>query len=179
MDGGPEDLAVVHEYQREIADLGVRESLEPLGLVVPIDVEPPIGHVVSRQEGLDLVAPLRPAVPDYPHVSGVLRMRLLPVAQEVVDDGVQALGRWVPWLEQVVVEADVVDRLDGDVRVGIRSEQEELGVGGVTPCLLEHLDARHLRHPLIGSDQSDRLPRSASSATTLSASAPDVARTMR
>ncbi len=112
--------------------------------------------MVSRQEGLDLVAPLRPAVPDHPQVSGVPWVLLVPVAQQVVDDGVQPLRRWVPRLEQVVIEADVVDRPDGDIGVGISGEQEELGVGCVTPGLLEHLDARHLRHPLIAGDQSDR-----------------------
>ena len=41
------------------------------------------------------------------------------------------LGR-VPRLEQVVVEADVVDRLDRHVGVGVRGEQDELGVGRLT-----------------------------------------------
>ena len=95
---GPEGFAVGHEYQREVVDLGVREPLEPLGLVVPIDVEPPIGHVVAREEGLELVAALGPAVPDHLNVSAVLRVRPLPVAQQVVDYGVQALSRWIPWL---------------------------------------------------------------------------------
>jgi hypothetical protein len=40
-------------------------------------------------------------------------MGVAPVAEEVVEDRVQPLGRRVPRLEQVVVEADVVDRLDG------------------------------------------------------------------
>ena len=134
----------------------MRQPPEPLRLVVALEVEPAVGDVVAGEEGLDLVAPLRPAVPDHPHASGVLGVRLLPVAQQVVEDGVQPLLRRVPRLEQVVVEADVVDRLDRDVRVGVRGEQDELGVGCVTPGLLEELDAGHLRHPLIGGDQSDR-----------------------
>ncbi len=153
---GPKNFALGHDHQREIVDCSMRKLLEPLGLVVPIDVEPAIGHVVAREERLQLVAPLRPAMPDHSNVSGVLRVRLLPVAQQVVDHGVQPLCRWVPRFEQVVVEADVVDRPDRDVGVGIRREQEKLRVGRVPPGLTEHLDARHVRHPLIGGDQSDR-----------------------
>ncbi len=96
-------------------------------------------------------------MPDDPHVGRVLGIGLLPVAEQIVDDGIQPILGRIPWLEQVVVQADVVDRLDGDVGVGVRREQQELRPRSVDASLLEHLDARHLRHSLVSSDQRDRL----------------------
>ena len=115
------------------SSLRLGQRLQPLALGVPVDVDPAVGDVVAGEEGLDLVAALRPAVADHPHVPGLLGVRPLPVAEQVVDDGVQPLGRRVPRLEQVVVQTDVVDRLDGDVGVGVGGEQEQLGVRGVLP----------------------------------------------
>jgi hypothetical protein len=83
-------------------------------------------------------------------------VRPLPVAEQVVDDGVEPFGRWVPRLEQVVVETDVVDRPDGHVGVGVRRQQQQLGVRGVLSRLTEHLGPAHVRHPLVGGDQGDR-----------------------
>ena len=110
--------------ERQIGRRRVGEVVQPAGLGVALDVIPPVGHVVAGQEYLDVVAAIRPPVPDHPHVVGVVRVGLPPVAEQVVDDGVQPLLRRVPRLEQVVVEADVVDRLDRDVCVGVRREQQ-------------------------------------------------------
>jgi len=96
-------------------------------------------------------------VSDHAYVGRVVRVRLLPVAEQVVDDRKQPFLRRVPGLEQVVVETDVVDRLDGDVRVGVRGEQQVLRTGCMGPGPLEHLDARHLRHSLVGGDQGHRV----------------------
>jgi hypothetical protein len=87
----------------------------------------------------------------------VVGVGLAPVVQQVVDDRVEPLLRRVPRLEQVVVEADVVDRLDGHVGVGVGREQQELRARGVGPRLAEQLDAGHPRHPLVGGDQRHRL----------------------
>ena len=84
-------------------------------------------------------------------------MVLDPVPEQVVNDGVEPfLGR-IPGLEQVVVELDVVDRLDRHVGVCVRSEKQGFRAGRVDPRLLEHLDAGHLRHPLVRRDQGHRL----------------------
>ena len=84
-------------------------------------------------------------------------MRRLPVVQQVVDHRVEALGGRVPRLEQVVVQTDVVDGLDGHVGVGVRGQQQQLRVRRVDPGGGEQLGPGHPRHPLIGGDQRDRL----------------------
>lgn len=63
----------------------------------------------------------------------------------------------VPGLEQVVVEADVVDRTDGGVGVGVGGEQQLLGGRRLRLGPLEQLDAGHRRHALVGDDQGDGL----------------------
>ena len=93
-----------------------------------------------------------PTTRSPPGSSGV---RVAPVAQQVVEDGIQTLFGRIPRFEQVVVETDVVDRPDRDVGVGVRRDQHELGVGRVPARLFEELDAGHSRHPLIGGDQPD------------------------
>jgi hypothetical protein len=55
-----------------------------------------------------------------------------------------------------VVQADVVDRPDGHVGVGVRREQEELRARGVGAGLGEQLDTGHPGHPLVGGDQRHR-----------------------
>ena len=76
--------------------------------------------------------------------------------KQVVEHRVEPLLGRIPRLQQVVVEAEVVDRLDRDVGVGVRGEQHELRLGRVRTRLLEELDAGHLRHALVGRDQRDR-----------------------
>ena len=62
-DGEPERLALGDEHQREVGRRRPGEVEQPLRLRVALDVVPAVGHVVAGQEQLDLVAPLRPAVP--------------------------------------------------------------------------------------------------------------------
>ena len=145
------------EDDRQVRVGGTCDGDEPLRLGIALDVVPAVGDVVARQEGLDLVAAVRPAVPDDPHVRGVVRMLLPPVAEQVVEHGVEPLLRWVPRLQQVVVEADVVDRPDRDVGVGVGRQQQPLRLRRVGAGLLEQLDAGHARHALVGGDQGDRL----------------------
>jgi len=134
----------------------VGKVAQPLGLGVSLDVVPAVGHVVARQEHLDRMAAVGPSMADHSNLRRAFPIGLPPVSEEIVSDGVQPLVRRVPGLEQVVVEADVVDRLDGDVGVRVCSEQQELRVRCVGPRLLEHLDTRHLRHPLVSGDQRHR-----------------------
>lgn len=150
-------LAFRDEHEREIVRRRVGQLAQPLSLFVALDVVPPVRHVISGQERLDVVTAVGPPVTDHAHVRCVVGVGLPPVVEQAIDDGVQPfLGR-IPRLEQVVVEADVVDRLDGNVRVRVCRQQQELRARVMGPCLLEHLDARHLRHPLVGGDQRHRL----------------------
>jgi hypothetical protein len=91
------------------------------------------------------------------HLGGPVRVLAAPVAEEVVDDRVEALLRWVPRFEEVVVEADLVDRGDGDGGVGVRRQQQQPGLRRAPPDLAQHLDPGQLRHPLVGGDEGDRL----------------------
>jgi hypothetical protein len=96
-------------------------------------------------------------MPDHRDVGGVMPVGQPPVAEQVVHDGVQPLLRRVPRLEQVVVEPDVVDGLDGDVRVRVRGQEHVLRGRRMDTRLFEHLDAGHLGHSLVARDQRHRL----------------------
>ncbi|HEX6255959.1 MAG TPA: hypothetical protein VFZ70_09130 [Euzebyales bacterium] len=80
-------------------------------------------------------------------------MSLSPIAEQIVDHRVQPALGGIPWLEQVVVQADLVDRRDRHVGVGVGGQQQELRVRRMRAGPREHLDARHPRHPLISDDQ--------------------------
>ncbi len=82
------------------------------------EIEPPIRDVVAPEECLDLVASRRPAMPDHADPA-VIRVGTLHTGEQVVEDGIQLVLRPVPWLHQVVVEVDVVDRPDRDIGVGV------------------------------------------------------------
>ncbi len=79
----------------------------------------------------------------------------LPVRQQVLEDGEEPLLRGVPGLEEVVVQADGVDRRDGDLGVRVGREQDPFRVRVHVPDGLEELDPRHARHPLVGQEQGD------------------------
>ena len=103
------------------------------------------------------MAAVGPPVSHDANVGRVVGVGLTPVSEQVVDDGIEPfLGR-IPWFEQVVVQADVVDRLDCDLGVGVCREQQILRTRCMRARLGEHLDAGHLRHPLIGGDQGNGL----------------------
>jgi len=152
-----ERLAVGDQHERQIGRGGVGEVVQPAALGVALDVIPPVRHVVTGQEHLDVVAAIGPPVPDHPHIGGMVRVGPPPVVKQVIDDRVQPLLGRIPRLEQVVVQADVVDRLDRDVRVSVRREQQVFRARRMGARLPEHFDARHLRHPLVSNDQRHRL----------------------
>ncbi|MBP2350559.1 hypothetical protein JOF29_001642 [Kribbella aluminosa] len=56
-----------------------------------------------------------------------------------------------------MVEVDHVDRLDRGVGVGVRRQQHPAGQREQVHRGLEELDAGHLRHPVVGEQQGDRL----------------------
>ncbi len=96
-------------------------------------------------------------MPDHLGVRDGVFRRPLPRVQQGVDDGVELfLGR-IPRLEQVVVEVDDVDRVDGGVGVGISGEQHPSRRRIQVHRVLEEFDTGHLRHPVVGDERCDRL----------------------
>ena len=79
----------------------------------------------------------------------------LPLLEQAVDDRVELLLRRIPWLEQVVVEVDDVDGVDGGVGVGVCRQQHPAGQREEVHRLLEELDPAHLRHPVVGDEHRD------------------------
>ena len=124
-----EHRAVLQQRDRQarLVDAGHRQQLARLA--VALDVEPARRHAVAREEVAQLVRVAAEAVPDEPHAARLDRGAGLPGRQEVLDDREQLLLRRVPRLQQVVVERDLVDRLDRRLGVGVGGEQHALGLG--------------------------------------------------
>ncbi len=119
--------------------------------------EPVVVQPVAGQEVADLPGSRRPAVTDHLGVrDGALR-RSLPGLQQVVDDGVQLLLGRIPRLEQVMVQVDDVDGVDGGMGVGVRGQQHPLGGRIEVHRRLEEVDTGHLGHPVVGDEHRDRL----------------------
>jgi hypothetical protein len=56
-----------------------------------------------------------------------------------------------------VVEADLVDRADRDLCVGVRGQEDAACRRGDVGGLREELDAGDLRHALVGEQEGDRV----------------------
>jgi hypothetical protein len=113
-----------------------------------------IRNLVAHQKVFDLVRRQRPQRPQ--HADAVERPAhgRLPLLQQLVERGEQALFRRLPGLHQVTIEPHAIDRGDGGLGVGIGREQHALGLGKERARLFEKLHARHLRHALV--DQQER-----------------------
>jgi hypothetical protein len=83
--------------------------------------------------------------------------RRTPGVQQRVDDGVELLLRRIPRLEQVMIEVDEVDGVDGGVGVGVGGQQHAARRRVEVHRPLEKFDAAHLRHPVVGDQHGDRL----------------------
>ena len=86
-----------------------------------------------------------------------LLVRAAPHLDERVDDGIELLLGRIPRLQQVVVEVDDVDRLDGGVRVGVRREQGTARVREQVHRLFEELEAAHVGHAMVGEHHRHRV----------------------
>ena len=150
--GGPhQGLAVLEHEHRELAVVQPRRGQEAARLGVG-DVEPAVRDAVARDEVAGGVGLGREPVADDPQPRlGQPRRRLgLPVLQQLVEHRVEArLGR-APRLHQVVVEAQLVDRPDRGLGVGVGREQHALGLGGDLDGLGQELDPAHAGHALVG-----------------------------
>ena len=112
-----EGVAVGEEHQRQLGrGRRVRGLPQRLRLLVLIDIEPHVGNVVASEKRLDLVAAVGPSVADDPNAPFGIGMSAAPRGQEILEDRVQAVLGRVPRLQQVVMEAQVVDRLDREHR---------------------------------------------------------------
>ncbi len=142
------------EGQAVPAVSGCRQQPLALG---GVDRVPAVGNLVAGEELPYLRRPRRPAVPHH------LRARYRPVVrgpprlQQIVQDGVELLLRRVPRLEQVVVEVDDVDRVDGGAGVRVRGEQDPARAGVDVQGLFQEFDAVHLGHAVIGHDHGHQV----------------------
>src|SRR5208283_493243 len=68
-----------------------------------------------------------------------------PIAQEVVENGVEPLCRRIPRLHEVMVELDEVDAVDCDLGVGVGRKEHLARVRENLSGLDEELRAAHLR----------------------------------
>ena len=139
------------DRQPLVGDVGDLQQLARLA--VALHVEPAHRHAVAGEEVAQVVRVAAEAVPDHAHATGLERGARLPRRQQVLDHGVELLLGRVPRLEQVVVEVDLVDRLDRRLGVGVGGQQHPLGVRHELARLHQVLGARHLRHALVGHQQ--------------------------
>ena len=98
--------------------------------VVGLHVEPLIGNLVAREEIFDVVrARATSGCPSTRMPSNGGRKAGLPVVEQIVEHGIELLLGRIPGLQQVVVDARLVDRADGRVRVGVGGQEHALGIG--------------------------------------------------
>ena len=146
-----------NKHERQLGVGAAEQGEQATGVGVAFDLQPAVRHVVPGEEHPRVVAAFGPPVADDPHAVEAVGVLAVPLVEQVVEHRVQPLLGRCPWLHQVVVEPDLVDRPDRHVGVGVCGEQDELGVRGVRLRAPEQLDAGHRRHPMVGHDQGDRL----------------------
>ena len=129
-------------YLQQLGSLRIRGEIHPL-----------VWNLVSGEKIPCDVGLLRPAVADDADSLELRRMSGHPVVQHVVEHGEQALLWRIPRLDQIVIEADLIDRRDGGIGIGVGSEQRLLGIGKQPLGLDEQIDACKPRHPLIHQHQ--------------------------
>ena len=61
--------------------------------------------------------------------------------------------RRIPWLQEEVVDAGLIDGTDRSARVGICGEQRTLGIRIDVHCFLQKCDPVHARHALVCEQQ--------------------------
>ena len=82
-----------------------------------------------------------------PMVAGV------PGPEQVVEHRIEILLRRVPGLEEVVVQVDHVDGVDGGTCIGVGGQEYTPSGREEVHGLLQEIDAVHLRHPVIRQQQ--------------------------
>ncbi len=149
-------IAVGEEHERQLSGgRRVRRLPQRLRLLVVINVEPRVGDVVAGEKRLDLVAAVGPSVADDPNAPFGIGMRTPPRRQQIVEHRVQPIFRGVPRLQQVVMETQVVDRLDRYIGIRVRGQQDELRGRYDRARLAQERGPDHVRHPLVRDDQGN------------------------
>lgn len=144
-----ERRAIFEDQDRQLVNGRIERAQQQLGFAAAADIQPLVRNVVARHEVAQRVALRRPAMVDQADPLEAAVPHCLPRFQEVVQHGIETEFRRVPGLEQVVVQAHLVDRADRHVRIRIRREKHPLGVGEQRDRLFHELDAAHLRHALV------------------------------
>ena len=142
-------LALGGDHQRDagLVQPGRLQQPPALGLV---GGQPAVGHRVAGQEVAHLVGARRPAVAHHLGRGHRLVLGGAPQLDQLVQHRVELLVGRLPRLQQVVVEVDHVDRLDGRVGVGVGGQQGPPGVREQVHGLLQELQAAHLGHAVVG-----------------------------
>ena len=77
----------------------------------------------------------------------------MPGPEQVVEHRIELFLRRVPRLEEVVVQVDHVDGVDGGTCIGVGGQQDAPSGREEVHRLLQEIDAVHLRHPVIRQQQ--------------------------
>ena len=149
------------------------------GIGVALDVEKLIRNLAACQKIFDAVRAGRPQCARHPDpVVGDCR-RSLPVADQVVQDGIEILLGRCPGLHEVVVEPDRVDRGDGRFGIGVGGEQHLACLWVDRASRGEKLRAAHLGHPLVDKKKRYGVIALLESMNGLQPSAPELALMIR
>ena len=151
-------VSVPAHHDRQPFGCRIHGIREPLGLGIHrrLEVDELVRDVVTREKRSDGVGVRRPACAQDPQpVEGRTILRL-PVVEQVVDDRVELFVGRIPGLEQIVIDASVVDRPDRGIGVGVSRQQDAFRLRRRACDFGEQFDAAHPRHPLVRQNEGDR-----------------------
>src|SRR5262245_47497667 len=72
-----------------------------------------------------------------------------PIFEQIVNNWIEMLLRRVPRLEQVMMDARVIDGLNGRVGIGVSRQQDALRFRIEVYGSADKIDAAHFRHALV------------------------------
>jgi hypothetical protein len=78
----------------------------------------------------------------------------LPVFEQVVEDWIEVLFGRIPRFEEIMMNARLINGLNGGVRVGVCSEQNAFRFRINVDGPADEIHAAHFRHALIGEKKS-------------------------
>ena len=117
--GVGQSVPVGHDHEWKVRERDVGSLHDLVGFCVFLHGERHVWNLIHREKRLELEGRSRPLLTDHAYPRELRCVAGLPVVEEVIEDRVELHVRWVPRLHDVVVEADVVDRADGGLGVGI------------------------------------------------------------
>ena len=98
-----------------------------------------------------------PGIPHHPYALERRTKRAPPIVEQVRQHREQLLLGRIPRLQEVVVDLDFVDGLDGGVRVRVGGEKDTLGLWVDLDGALEELHAVHSGHALVHQEERRRV----------------------